>query len=102
MSYDFDLYDVKSLSFMIINHYETSWSFIDHVYSSHDLAQAHTSSNFFKSKAILCSHNDFVNLLNQQIMNDFFEFARLFTLIDMIENNDVENVIILALSNSIF
>ncbi len=90
MSYDFNLYDVRSLSFMIINYYETSRSFIDHVYSSHDLAQAHTSLNFFKSKAILCSHNDFVNLLNWQIMNDFLESAWLFTLIDTIENNDVK------------
>ena len=92
MSYDFDLYDVRSLSFMIINHYETSRSFIDHVYSLHDLAQAHTSSNFFRDRAILCSHNNFVNLLNQQIMNDFFESARLFMLIDMIENNDVKKI----------
>ena len=92
MSYDFDLYDVRSLSFMIINHYETLWSFIDHVYSLHDLAQAHTSSNFFRDRAILCSHNDFVNLLNRQIMNDFLESARLFTLIDTIENNDVEKI----------
>jgi uncharacterized ubiquitin-like protein YukD len=75
MSYDFDFYDVRSLSFMIINHYETSRSFIDYVYSSHDLAQAHTSSNFFRDRAILYSHNDFVNLLNQQIMNDFLESA---------------------------
>jgi len=75
MSYDFNLYDVRSLSFMIINHYETSRSFINHVYSSHDLAQAHTSLNFFKNRAILCFHNDFVNLLNQQIMNDFFKSA---------------------------
>ncbi len=92
MSYNFNLYDVRSLSFMIINYYETSWSFINHVYSLHDLAQAHTSSNFFKSKAILCFYNDFVNLLNQQIMNDFFEFAQLFMLIDTIENNDVKKI----------
>ncbi len=90
MSYDFNLYDVRSLSFMIINHYETSRSFINHVYSSHDLAQAHTSLNFFKNRAILFFHNDFVNLLNQQIMNDFFKSAWLFTLIDTIENNDVK------------
>jgi len=90
MSYDFDLYDVRSLSFMIINYYETSQSFIDHVYSSHDLAQAHTSSNFFRDRAILCSHNDFVNLLNRQIMNDSLKSARLFTSIDTIENNDVK------------
>ncbi len=90
MSYDFDLYDVRSLLFMIINHYETSRSFIDHVYSSHNLAQAHTSSNFFRDRAILCSHNDFVNLLNRQIMNDFLESAQLFTSIDTIENNDVK------------
>ncbi len=92
MSYDFDLYDIRSLSFMIINHYETLWSFIDHVYSLHDLAQAHTSSNFFKSKAILWFHNDFVNLLNQQIINDFLESTQLFTSIDTIENNDVEKI----------
>jgi len=92
MSYDFDLYVVRSLSFIIINYYKTLRSFIDHVYFLHDLAQAHTSSNFFKSRVILCSHNDFVNLLNQQIMNDFFEFAQLFTLIDMIENNNVEKI----------
>jgi len=90
MSYDFDLYDVRSLLFMIINHYETSRSFIHHVYSSHNLTQAHTSSNFFRGRAILCSHNDFVNLLNRQIMNGFLESARLFTLIDTIKNNDVE------------
>ncbi len=90
MSYDFDLYDVRSLSFMIINYYKTSRSFINHVYSLHDLAQAHTSSNFFKSKTILCFHNNFINLLNQQIMNNFFKSAWLFTLIDTIENNDVE------------
>ncbi len=90
MSYDFDLYDVRSLSFMIINYYEISQSFIDHVYSLHDLAQAHTSLNFFKNRVILCSYNDFVNLLNQQIMNDFFKFTQLFTLIDTIENNDVK------------
>ena len=75
---------------MIINYYETSRSFIDHVYSLHNLAQAHTSSNFFKNRVILCFYNDFVNLLNQQIMNNFLEFAQLFTSIDMIENNDVE------------
>ncbi len=90
MSYDFDLYDVKSLSFMIINYYKTSRSFIDHVYSLHDFAQAHTSSNFFKSRVILYSYNDFVNLLNQQIMNNFLKSAWLFTSIDTIENNDVE------------
>ncbi len=61
MSYDFDLYDVKSLSFMIINYYKTLQLFINHVYSLHDLAQAHISSNFFKDKAILCFHNDFIN-----------------------------------------
>ncbi len=64
MSYSFDLYNVKSLSFMIINYYKTSRFFINYVYSSHDLAQAHAFLNFFKSKAILCSYNDFVNLLN--------------------------------------
>jgi len=92
MSYDFNLYDVRSLSFMIINYYETSRSFINHVYSLHNLAQAHTSLNFFKSKTILCFHNDFVNLLNQQIMNDFLEFAWLFTSINIIENNDVKKI----------
>ncbi len=64
MLHDFDLYDVRSLSFMIINHYETSRLFIDHVYSLHNLAQAHTFLNFFKNRAILCFYNDFVNLLN--------------------------------------
>ncbi len=92
MSYDFDLYDVRFLSFMIINYYETSRSFIDHVYSSHDLAQAHTSLNFFRDRVILCFHNDFINLLNQQIMNDFLESARLFTLINMIKNNDIKKI----------
>ncbi len=69
-----------------------SWSFIDHVYSLHDLVQAHTSFDFFRDRTILCFHNDFINLLNQQIMNDFFESAQLFMLIDMIENNDVEKI----------
>jgi len=90
ISYDFDLYDVKSLSFMIINYYETSQSFIVHVYSLHDLVQAHTSFDFFRDRAILCFHNDFINLLNQQIMNDFFKSTQLFMLIDMIENNNVK------------
>jgi len=90
MSYDFNLYDVRFLSFMIINCYETSRSFIDHVYSLHDLVQAYTFLNFFRDRTILCFHNDFVNLLNQQIMNDFFESARLFTSVDTIENNDVK------------
>ncbi len=85
-SYD----NVRSLSFIIINYYETSWLFINHVYSLHDLAQTYTSSNFFKSKTILCFYNDLINLLNQQIMNDFLKFAWLFTLINTIENNDVE------------
>jgi len=58
---------------MIINYYETLQLFINHVYSLHNLVQAHTSSNFFRDKAILCFYNDFVNLLNQQIINDFFE-----------------------------
>ncbi len=75
MSYDFNLYDVKSLSFMIINYYKTLQSFIDHIYSLHDLAQAYTSLNFFKNKAISCFYNNFINSLNQQIMNDFLEFA---------------------------
>ena len=64
MSYDFDLYNVKSLSFMIINRYKTSRFFINHVYSSHDLAHTHASSNFFRDRIILCSYNDFANLLN--------------------------------------
>ena len=46
--------------------------------------------NFFKNRAILCFHNDFINLLNQQIMNNFLKSAQLFTLINMIENNDVK------------
>jgi hypothetical protein len=90
MSYDFNLYDVRSLSFMIINHYKTLQSFIDHVYSLHNLVQAHTFSNFFRDRAILCFHNDFINLLNQQIMNDFLESVQLFMSVDMIENNDVK------------
>ncbi len=64
MLYDFNLYNVKSLLFMIINRYKTSRFFINHVYSSHDLAQAYIFLNFFKNKAILCSYNDFVNILN--------------------------------------
>jgi ATP-dependent DNA helicase PIF1 len=90
MSYDSDLYGVRPLPFMIINRYETPRSFIDHVYPPHDLAQAHTSSNFFRGRAILCPHNNFVNLLNRQIMNGFPESARLFTSVDTIENNDIE------------
>ncbi len=64
MSYNFNLYNVKFLSFMIINRYETSRFFINYVYSSHDLAQAYAFSNFFKNRIILCFHNDFINLLN--------------------------------------
>ncbi len=64
MLYNFNLYNVKSLSFMIINRYKTSRFFINYVYSSHDLTQAYAFLNFFKNKAILCSYNDFVNLLN--------------------------------------
>jgi hypothetical protein len=41
---------------------------------------------------ILCFYNNFINFLNQQIMNDFFESARLFILIDIIENNDVQKI----------
>jgi hypothetical protein len=90
MSYDFNLYDVRSLLFIIINYYKTSRSFIDHVYSSHNLAQAHTSLNFFRDRTILCFHNNFINLLNQQIMNDFLKSVQLFTSVNTIENNNVK------------
>ncbi len=64
MFYNFNLYNVKSLSFIIINRYKTSRFFINYVYSSHDLTQAYTFSNFFRNRAILYFYNDFVNLLN--------------------------------------
>ena len=88
MFYDSSLYERIQLSLVITADYEHSRSFIDHVFSSQQLAQAVITSNFFQSRVILCSYNDAVNLLNQQILDDLNDVERMFFSFDSVVFED--------------
>ena len=84
MSYDVSLYERIQLLFMINANYERSRDFIDHVFSSSQLALTANNSSFFQSRVILCSHNDSVKLFNDQILQKLSNVERIFFSFDTV------------------